>query len=171
MKRIRMSIKRSTLAVAPVVGGLSAIAGSAVDGPPQRTSSQSFQDILATQSTITFTRPSILLVRPTAESRCSGPHPAVSWCTLGIFVDGVGQLGPGLGNDFAFDSTDFGNESEFSWEGHAMQRSSNVLPPGTYTIRPQYAVVNAATFEIDDIHVTVEAVGPRPGDRTTQIFQ
>ena len=39
-----------------------------------------------------------------------------------------------------------------------MQRSSNVLPPGTYTVRPQYAVVGPASFQIDDIHMTVEAV-------------
>lgn len=39
-----------------------------------------------------------------------------------------------------------------------MQRSSNVLSPGTYTVRPQFAVAGPVSFQIDDIHVTVEAV-------------
>jgi hypothetical protein len=175
-------IKHSALAVALVSIGVSAAAGSAVavlksagdtiqagatkkttmvrfDGPPQSTSSLFFHDIPGTQATITFSKPSILLVTLTAESSCVGPTGVADWCTVGIFVDGVGQLGPGLGTDFAFDSTNLGSETQGSWEGHAMQRSSDVLPPGTYTIRPQYAVVGlATTFQIDDVHVTVEAV-------------
>jgi hypothetical protein len=92
-----------------------------------------------------------------AETRCLGGS-GLSWCTARILVDGDGELGPGFGRDFAFDSTNDGDDGQFSWEGNAMQRSSNVLPPGTYTVRPQFAVVGPVTFQIDDFHVTVEAV-------------
>jgi hypothetical protein len=172
-------IGRSTLAIPLVALGVLAVAGSAVAvtsagdtlraGATKKTtvtrvedafstSSDTFTDITGSQATIRFSRASILLVTLTAESPCFGGAGHASWCSVRILVDGVGQLGPGLGNDFAFDSTNFGNDSQFSWEGHAMQRSSNVLPPGTYTVRPQFAVFGPATFQIDDIHVTVEAV-------------
>jgi hypothetical protein len=132
------------------------------EGPPQTTGSQTFQDIPGTLATITIAKRSILLVTLTAESSCFGGSGNASYCAVRILVDGVGELGPGLGIDFAFDSTNFGNDTQFSWEGHAMQRSSNVLPPGTYTVRPQYAAIFGsgppAAFQIDDIHVTVEAV-------------
>src|SRR5262249_39351693 len=130
-------------------------------GGGQSTASTAFQDIIpGQQATITFTKPSILLVTLTAESSCynNPPSGSANWCTLRRIVDGVGELGPGLGTAFAFDSTNQGAESQASWEGHAMQRSSNVLPPGTYTVRPQYAVVGPAVFQIDDVHETVEAI-------------
>ncbi len=181
MKRIGAGTKRSTLAIALVTVGVFAVAGSAVattvavndtiraksakkttvvrfDGPPQTTTTSTFQDMPGTQATITFTKPSILLVTLTAESSCFGGPGFASWCSVRILADGVGELGPGFGNNFAFDSSDQGTESQSSFEGHALQRSSNVLPPGTYTIRPQYAVIGPASFQIDDVHVTVEAV-------------
>ena len=177
-------IRRSTVAVALVAVGAVAVAGSAAattaavndtiragatkkttvvrfDGPPQTTVSSTFQDIPGTQATITFTKPSILLVTLTAESSCfniAPPAGSATTCFVRIVADGVGELGPGFNGNFAFDSSDQGSESQSSFEGHAMQRSSNVLPPGTYTVRPQYAVNGAAAFQVDDIHVTVEAV-------------
>jgi hypothetical protein len=178
MERIGRRMKRSTLAIALLAVGVLAVAGSAVAltsvnetvhaGATKKTTVvrvddahstdlDTFQDIPATRATITFAKPSILLVTLTAESSCYGGVGHASWCTARIIVDGVGELGPGSGNDFAFDSTNFGNDGQVSWEGHAMQRSSNVLPPGTYTVRPQYAVIGPAVFQIDDIHVTVEA--------------
>jgi len=175
-------VTRSTLAVAVIAVGVFALAGSAVgltvndtirakatkkttvvrfDGPPQTTGSSTFQDIPGTQATITFTKPSILLVTLTAESSCfniAPPAGSATTCMVRILADGAGELGPGFNGNFAFDSSDQGSESQSSFEGHAMQRSSNVLPPGTYTVRPQYAVVGAAAFQVDDIHVTVEAI-------------
>jgi hypothetical protein len=176
-------MRRSTLAIALVAVGLFAVGSTAValttsstihargttkttivrydPGTGQSTTSSAFQDIIAgTQPTITFTKPSILLVTLTAETSCfnNTPSGSASWCTARILVDGVGELGPGTGTDFAFDSANQGADLQTSWEGHAMQRSSNVLPPGTYTVRPQYAVQGPATFQIDEVHVTVEAV-------------
>jgi hypothetical protein len=182
---MKSGLAGSTLGVALVLVGALALAGAAVAttvavglndsvqagaakkttvvrfaGPPQSTAAQTFQDIPGTLATITFTRPSILLVTLTAESSCfnNPPSPSATWCSARIMVDGVGELAPASGNDFAFDSSDQGTESQSSFEGHAMQRSSNVLPPGTYTVRPQFAVIGPATFQIDDVHVTVEAV-------------
>jgi hypothetical protein len=176
-------IKRQTLAVSLVAVGVLAVAGSAVattaavndtiragatkkttvvrfDGPPQTTGSSTFQDIPGTQATITFTKPSILLVTLTAETSCFNlvPTGAASTCMARIVADGAGELGPAGVSGTALDSSDQGTESQSSFEGHAMQRSSSVLPPGTYTVRPQYAVIGPAAFQIDDVHVTVEAV-------------
>jgi hypothetical protein len=178
-------IKGPALAIALVAVGVLAVAGSAVattvaltsvddsirakaakkttvvrdDAPTgDVTSSATFRDINGMSSTITFTKPSILLVTLTAESICWGGSGA-GRCSVRILADGVGELSPGFGNNFAFDSTNEGSETDHSWEGHAMQRSSNVLPPGTYTVRPQFAVVGpGVNFQMDDVHVTVEAV-------------
>src|SRR4051794_9603966 len=131
-------IRRSTLAI--VLGGVGVVAaaGSAVattaavndtiragaakkttvvrfDGPPQTTGSSTFQDIPGTQATITFTKPSILLVTLTAESSCFNPAApgSATLCTVRILADGVGELGPGFGGT-AFDSSDQGSESQSS---------------------------------------------------------
>jgi hypothetical protein len=40
-------------------------------------------------------------------------------------------------------------------EGHSFQASSNILGPGTYSVRVQYRVVSGSTFSLDDYHFTV----------------
>src|SRR4051794_19792344 len=129
MERTRGAFKRPAL-VAAVAAGVFVVAGSAVaapaagndtipgqsaekttvgpvDGPPQTTGTSTFQDIPGTLATITFTKPSILLVTLTAESSCfnNPPSPSATWCSVRILADGVGELGPGFGNNFAFDSS------------------------------------------------------------------
>src|SRR3954468_13639341 len=140
MERTRGAFKRPAL-VAAVAAGVFVVAGSAVattaavnatirpksakktavvrfDGPPQTTGTSTFQDIPGTQAAITFTKPSILLVTLTAESSffnlaVSG---AASNGRVGILADAAGELGPGFGGNFAFDSSDRGTESQSSFE-------------------------------------------------------
>jgi hypothetical protein len=84
------------------------------------------------------------------ESACSGS--AGAWCTLRVRVNGV-ELSPIVGTDFAFDSV--GSGTDF-WESHSIQRISNRLPAGTYTVEVEWAVVGSASFVIDDWLFQVE---------------
>jgi hypothetical protein len=102
-------------------------------------------------ATVSFSRPSFPLVSFTAETDCLGADEG--WCGVGIFADGVGELLPA--SNFAFDSPDRPD----SWQGHAVDRSSNVLAPGTYTVRVMARVQDGATgFTLDDAHLTVQSV-------------
>jgi hypothetical protein len=95
--------------------------------------------------------------RFTAESACNGQAAGV--CVVRIIADsaaGITQLEPASGRDFAFDTAVGGGVDVDVKEGHGMERSRR-LPAGTYDIRVEYAVTNAATvFELDDWHFAVE---------------
>ncbi|GAA2512698.1 hypothetical protein GCM10010201_05130 [Pilimelia columellifera subsp. columellifera] len=97
--------------------------------------------------------------RYTAETMCSGA--SAGWCSLRIIATRTSapgftvELNPAAGTNFAIDSTDG------SWEGHAMERSSNYLPAGNYVVSTQAAVVNGATsLWLDDSHMAVEVIRP-----------
>ena len=99
----------------------------------------------------------IILARFSAESSCSGA--ADGWCSVRIRIGGVDGLPVPTGAEFfAFDSADDGTETSSSWESHAIERS-RVLGPGTYVVRVQAAVSDAAlTFRLDDMNLTVERI-------------
>ena len=86
-----------------------------------------------------------------AETTCYGGGKG-AWCGAQMTVDGV-EMKPG--DDLALDSSDSGSETSTSWEGHAFQGSSNILGPGTHTVRVRYVSVGGATFSVDDYHLTV----------------
>ena len=86
-----------------------------------------------------------------AETTCYGGGKG-GWCGARMTVDGV-EMQPG--DDFALDSSDNNTETSGSWEGHAFQGSSNILGPGTYTVRVQYYSVAGTTMGVDDYHLTV----------------
>lgn len=86
-----------------------------------------------------------------AETACYGGGKG-AWCGARMTVDGV-TMKPG--DDFALDSSDSNSETSASWEGHAFQGSSNILGPGTYTVRVQYVSVAGPVFAVDDYHLTV----------------
>ena len=84
-----------------------------------------------------------------AESACYGGG-ADRYCGARIIVDG-NELNPAVGNDFAFDSTDAGDEGTKSWESHAIARSSETLSAGNHTVKVQIRTTNAATtLRLDD---------------------
>ena len=84
-----------------------------------------------------------------AESACYGAGAGRS-CGARIVVDG-NELNPAVGGDFAFDSTDDGDEAAQSWESHAIARASETLSAGNHTVKVQIRTHNAAkTLRIDD---------------------
>jgi hypothetical protein len=93
--------------------------------------------------------------RFTAESLCEN----ASWCAARITVDNAAhlidpliELSPSSGSDYAFDTPG-------GYEGHAMERFSVFLSPGTYNVRVQAAVVGGGSFRLDDRSLVVELVG------------
>jgi hypothetical protein len=75
-----------------------------------------------------------------------------------ILVDGA-EAKPASGANYAFDSTDNASETSASWEGHALERSTDVLTGGTYTVTAQWLVTDPGTsFRLDDINMTVERI-------------
>jgi hypothetical protein len=100
----------------------------------------------------------LINARFTAESKCSGP--AAGTCVVRIIAtnaNGMIELDPPSGADFAFDTDLPGAGAADALEGHAMERSIRLGNNGPYTIRVQYAVTNAnTTFTVDDLHFAVE---------------
>lgn len=99
----------------------------------------------------------MLDARFTAESQCTGG----SWCSVRIVVRNaagiVTELQPASGNDFAFDSAAGGD----NWEGHAVERSSYYLAPGSYGVLVQASVRTVGTtLRLDDWHFAVEVIRP-----------
>jgi hypothetical protein len=97
----------------------------------------------------------VIVVDFSAESNCTGT--SVAYCSVRIKI-GRHSGQPNTGTDFAFDSADAsGDTGGAGWKSAAMQRSSNRLGPGTYTVKVQYATVNGATdFRLDDWSMSVE---------------
>lgn len=123
------------------------------------TNSTVFVDLPGATITVALSQSRLITARFTAESQCSGGAAAVAWCSVQIIATNAAgastQLNPASGLDYAFDSNPPGAGDDF-WEGNAMERSLR-LPAGTYRIRVQRAVTNAATtFRLDDWHFAVE---------------
>src|SRR6476660_2638923 len=97
----------------------------------------------------------VIVVDFSAESNCQGTPG--TYCSVRIKI-GTKSGRPATGTDFAFDSADAsGDTGGAGWKSAAMQRSSNRLGPGTYTVKVQYATVNGATdFRLDDWSMSVE---------------
>ncbi len=126
-------------------------------GDATTTNSTSFVDLPGASTTITVasnTR-ALVLARFSAESACSG---GTGYCPVRILINGT-EADPAVGNDFAFDSTDGGNDTAASWESHAVERSRAYFTPGTYTVRVQYKTTQSATIlRLDDWTLVVEAI-------------
>ena len=91
----------------------------------------------------------------TAESQCLGS----GWCSVRVVVrnnltGAVTEFKPLVGTDFAFDSA--GSDA---WESHAVNRTSVLMGPGSYTVKVQAARVAGATFfRLDDWNFAVNAL-------------
>jgi hypothetical protein len=136
--------------------GLSAV--KVVRGPNSAsTSSSAWTDVpgATTKIKVKSGTHAVLVVNFSAESNCTGT--SGDWCTVRVRIGHKSAL-PSDGTDFAFDSADAsGDTSGNGWKSAAMQRSSNRLGAGTYTVKVQYAVVNGATdFRLDDWSMSVE---------------
>jgi hypothetical protein len=99
----------------------------------------------------------LFIVRFFGESACFGGV-GNQFCKVRIMIDGV-EANPAIGAEFAFDSTDNGAESNYSWEAHAMERSRCVVAGADNRLVPvkvQWAVSDpATTHREDDWHLTI----------------
>lgn len=96
--------------------------------------------------------------RFTAETRCQGPN--FGFCRVKIMSsgpDGVHELHPQSGADFAFD-TDVPGAVDVDWyEPGAIERNRRLLQSGPYRFWVEYLVTDAMTiFSLDEWHFTVE---------------
>jgi hypothetical protein len=131
-------------------------AGTAINGSP--TTFENIPGSVTTNISVPSGTKAFILVRFTAESACDGGVSGNDWCSVRILVDGV-EAKPASAENYAFDSTNDGGDGDSSWEGHALERTTDVLNAGTYTVTAQWYVTDAATnFRLDDINMTVERV-------------
>jgi hypothetical protein len=108
-------------------------------------------------------RTALINARFHAESACFGGA-AGGWCSTRILIGGVpGEPNePGASFDFAFDSTDSGDETVTSWEARAMERHRCVRNPSLVTtlivpVQVQWRVVGAGVnFRLDETSLAVE---------------
>jgi hypothetical protein len=138
-------------------------AGVAAPGYVAQVSSQTGGNVVSTNSTAfvdvagsseTFSVPTGETARIyaifSAESVCFGGGGNPRQCGVRIVVDG-NELNPAVGTNFAFDSTDNGDETDNSWESHATARTSETLSAGNHTVKVQIRTTDAATtLRIDD---------------------
>ncbi|MBW3663823.1 MAG: cell wall-binding repeat-containing protein [Actinobacteria bacterium] len=116
-----------------------------------------FTDVgtMSVEVTVPAGHQAILVARYTAESECRGA--AETWCSVRIVVDGT-EAHPQEGALAAFDSAAEDATAEDDFESHAIDRSSDLLGPGTYTVTVQARTFsNTDTLWLDDHHLTVEA--------------
>ena len=131
--------------------GYVAAVSSQTSGTAVSTTSTAFVDLAG--SSETFTVPTGETARIyaifSAESACYGGG-LDRFCTARIVVDG-NELNPAVGTNFAFDSSDDGDEGSSSQESHAIARHSETLSAGNHTVKVQIRSSNAATtFAVDD---------------------
>ena len=88
-------------------------------------------------------------VRPGVPSGAFVTGGTNDFCGVRITVDG-NELNPAVGTDFAFDSTDDGDEGTSSWESHAIARSSETLAAGNHPVQVQFRATTGATLRLDD---------------------
>jgi hypothetical protein len=106
----------------------------------------------------------LILARYSAESVCYTTSANVNgnWCSVRIMLYSASagttvEMDPAAGVDFAFDSTNNGNDKSSSWEGHSMDRSAGPLPAGIYRVFAQYRTTNSTVvIRVDDWSLTVE---------------
>jgi hypothetical protein len=174
-------IRRARLAMAAL--GLAAVTGSALAVKTQGTAEGFLESAFATQtdpfatnataftnvtgSSVKITIPDgqqgYIRARFSAETTCGGElsNGVLQTCSVRILV-GTTSMRPASQADFVFDSS---NQccSDATPEAHAMERVSDLLPAGSYTIKVQASVGNASTqFNIDDWMLSAEVLPVPP---------
>jgi len=89
---------------------------------------------MTTSITVPEGQRALVIARFSAESACyGGDAESPEWCIATMKVGNANML-PDTGSDFAFDSTDNGSRTSFSWQSHAMERYRTVSA-GTYNVK------------------------------------
>jgi len=119
-------------------------------------SSQTWSTIASATTTVPSNTKAVLLMRFSGSSACWGGG-ANDYCSVRILVNG-NDTQPSDTLPFRFDSV--GTASDiWDWESHSMDRSTGVLPAGSYTVQVQIIVSNGlTTFRIDNWSLVIERV-------------
>ena len=122
---------------------------SQTSGTAASTTSSSYVNLAGASETVTVPAGETARIYAvfSAESACYGAG-ASEFCGVRILVDG-NELNPAVGNDFAFDSTDNGDDTAQSWESHSIARSSETLAAGNHTVQVQMRTTGV-TLRLDD---------------------
>jgi hypothetical protein len=123
-------------------------------------------DGLKQSITVPAGRPTRILATLSGESECAGGGADENYCSVRIRVDGL-ELIPGEGEDFAFDSTNAGEQRQnASWRSLSIQRVSGILAPGPHTVTIEHRVVlgglGPVTHRFDDAMLTLQQFASAP---------
>lgn len=130
-------------------------------GSAQQTTSAAFIDLSGASTTIDVPsgQTATIVARYTAESLCYGGGSG-AWCSVRILLDG-NEMQPAVGTDFAFDSTNGGNNTSANYGARAVIRVATGVAAGTHTVKVQWGgVAGTPTFRLDDWALDVSAVKP-----------
>ena len=127
------------------------------------TQSGTYVNVPGANATLTVSSGRAIRVRYSAESACNqGSGVVGNQCQVRITISPGGELNPAATEGFAFDSYDGTNGAR---EAQSMERISNELAGGTYTVRVQARTQNGVSFVLDDWTLSAETLpkGIAPG--------
>lgn len=176
--RSHLTYKNATITfvVFLVLGGATALGASTVftavgiediqvktENTPFSTQSSTYVNVPGASATLTVSNARAIRTRYSAESRCNKGNGAVgNQCQVRLIISPGGELNPVTTEGFAFDSYDGASGTP---EAQSMERISNQLTSGTYTVRVQARTQNGVAFTIDDWTLSAETlpIGIPPG--------
>jgi hypothetical protein len=130
------------------------------------TQSASYVNVPGAYATLTVSSDRAIRARFSAESQCNkGGGSVGDQCQVRIMVSPGGELNPASAEGFAFDSYDGNSGANAAREAQSMERISNGLTAGTYTVRVQARTQGGVAFTLDDWTLSAETLprGIPPG--------
>ena len=183
MNRIRSHLTYAnvvvTLLAFVVLGGATALGASTVftavgiediqvktSSSPFSTQSASYVNVPGANATLTVSSGRAIRARFSAELLCNKGSGAIGdQCQARIMISSGGELNPAPSEGFAFDSYDGNPGANGAREAQSMERISNELNAGTYTVRVQARTQSSVAFTLDDWTLSAETLprGIAPG--------
>jgi hypothetical protein len=176
--RSHLTYRNATITFVPfvVLGGATALGASTVftavgiediqvktENTPFSTQSSTYVNVPGANATLTVSNARAIRARYSAESLCDkGSGVVGNQCQVRLFISPGGELNPATTEGFAFDSYAGANGTP---EAQSMERISNQLTSGTYTVRVQARTQNGVAFTLDDWTLSAETlpIGIPPG--------
>jgi hypothetical protein len=180
MRRIRQRLTYAnvmvTIVAFVVLGGATALGASTVftavgiedidvatSTTQFSTQSATYVNVPGANATLTVSSGRAIRARYSAESLCNqGSGVVGNQCQARIVISPGGELNPVATEGFAFDTYDGTNGVR---EAQSMERITNELTAGTYTVRVQVRTQNGVAFTLDDWTLSAETLprGIPPG--------
>jgi hypothetical protein len=173
MRRIRQRLTYANVMVTVVafivLGGATALGASTVftavgiediqvktETTQFSTQSSTYVNVPGANATLTVSTGRAIRVRYSAESVCNkGSGVIGNQCQARIMISPGAEVNPVATEGFAFDSYDGVNGTR---EAQSMERISNELTGGTYTVRVQVRTQNGVAFTLDDWTLSAETL-------------